>query len=384
MHFRLRWLLSGAIALLAIGPASWFAFRPHALAVRTTPIVTVYPSQQFAVVSSTGYVVAQRKATISSRAPGRLEWLGVAEGSLVKAGEVIARLDKSDVQARVEAARASVKSARAALEQAQADDRDASSSLKRTRDLIAQKSVSPSAFDAAKARADRALAGIANARAALGSAEADARTAQIAVDYTVIRAPFDGVILSKSANVGDTVTPFSSAAGAKGALVSMADVSTLEVETAIAESSLSKVRVGQPCEITLDALPDVRLRGTVSRIAATADRAKSTVMTKVRFDAIDSRVLPQMIARVSFLSQQLTAEQQNPLTAVHPDALVSRNGKTLVFVVRDGKTAEVTVIPGRAIGALTAVTGELRTGENAVLKPAPELSAGAEVKAAAK
>ncbi len=133
---------------------------------------------------------------------------------------------------------------------------------------------------------------------------------QVSVDYTQIRAPFDGVILSKSANVGDMVTPFSSAADSKGAVVSMADMSTLEVEADVSESSLAKISVGQPVEITLDALPDVRFRGRISRMVPTVDRAKATVMTKVRFDAIDPRVLPEMSAKVSFLSQDVTPEQQ--------------------------------------------------------------------------
>ena len=381
---RRKWLWLGAIVLLAIVGGSWFASQPRAITIQTTPIVTTYPSQQFVVINSTGYVVAQRKASISSKASGRLEWLGVAEGSRVKAGDIIARLDKSDVQAQVEGARANVQVARATLEQAQAEDRDAASSLKRTRDLIAQKFVSESALDAAKARADRAVAAIASAKAGIGSAEANARNAQVAVDYTVIRAPFDGIILSKSANVGDMVTPFSSAADSKGAVVSMADMSTLEVEADVSEASLSKVSVGQPTEITLDALPDVRFRGTVSRIVPTVDRAKATVMTKVRFDAIDARVLPEMSAKVSFLSQPVTAEQQKPLTAVNADALATRDGKSVVFVVRDGKTAEVNVTPGQKIGDLTAISGEVKTGEKAVLKPATDLTAGVQVKPSGK
>src|SRR5438067_13020705 len=124
------------------------------------------------------------------------------------------------------------------------------------------------------ARADRAVAGVASAKAAIVAAEATAKNAQVAVDYTRIRAPFDGIILSKSANVGDLVTPFSSAADSKGAVVSMADMTTLEVEADVAESSLSKIQVGQPAEITLDALPDARFRGSVSRMVPTVDRAK--------------------------------------------------------------------------------------------------------------
>jgi HlyD family secretion protein len=262
---RRRWPWLATIAVVAIG-GGWFVLQPRAVSVQTTRIVTAYPSQQFVVLNSTGYVVAQRKAAISSKASGRLEWLGVTEGTRVKAGELIARLDARDVAAQLDAALANVNVARAALEQAEAENRDAAVSLKR---------------------------------------------AQVAVDYTQIRAPFDGIILSRSANVGDLVMPFSSTAYSKGAVVSMADMSTLEVDAAVSESSLSKISAGQPVEITLDALPGARFRGTVSRMVPTIDRAEATVMTEVRFDAIDARVLPEMSAKVSFLSQPITAESRS-------------------------------------------------------------------------
>jgi RND family efflux transporter MFP subunit len=381
---RRRWLWLVAIAgVLGVGGA-WFFLQPRAISVQTTPIVITYPSQQFVVLNSTGYVVAQRKAAIASKASGRLEWLGVAEGSRVKAGEVIARLDSRDVAAQAAAALANVNVARAALEQARAEERDAALSLKRTQDLVKQKFVSLSALDQAVTRADRATAGVASARAALVAAEANAKNAQVAVDYTLIRAPFDGIILSKNANVGDMVTPFSSAADSKGAVVAMADMSTLEVEADVSESSLSRIRVGQPAEITLDALPDVRFRGTVSRMVPTVDRAKATVMTKVRFEAIDPRVLPEMSAKVSFLSQPVTPEEQKPLVAVHADALAQRDGRTVIFVVRENKAVEVPVTPGRKIADLTTIAGEVKSGEKAVLKPGPDLKDGALVKPAAR
>ena len=176
------------------------------------------------MLNATGYVVAQRKAAIGSKATGRLEWLGVAEGSRVKAGDVIARIDNRDVAAQAQSAEANVRAARAGLEQMLAEERDALAQLKRNQDLLAKGFVSPASVDTARARAERATAGVANARAAIGAAEAGSRNAQVSVDYTVIRAPFDGVILSKSANVGDMVTPFSSAADSKGAVVTMADM----------------------------------------------------------------------------------------------------------------------------------------------------------------
>jgi len=381
---RRRWLWPGAIVVVLVLAGAWFFLQPRAINVQTTPIVTTYPSQQFVMLNSTGYVVAQRKAAISSKASGRLEWLGVAEGTRVKAGEIIARLDSRDVSAQLDAARANVNVARAALEQTLAENRDAEASLRRTRDLIAQKFVSESALDQAKARSDRALAGVASGKAGVTAAEANARNAQVAVDYTLIRAPFDGIILSKSANVGDMVTPFSSAADSKGAVVTMADMSTLEVEADVSESSLSKISVGQPTEITLDALPDIRFAGTVSRMVPTVDRAKATVMTKVRFDLIDPRVLPEMSAKVSFLSQRVTPEQQKPLVAVNPDALAQRDGKSIVFVVRDNRAVEVPVTPGKKIADLTAIAGDVKSGEKAVLKPPPEVKDGVLVKAAAK
>jgi len=381
---RRKWWWLVALVVLAAGAGAWYALNPRSITVQTTPIVTTYPSQQFVVLNSSGYVVAQRKAAISSKASGRLEWLGVAEGSRVKAGDVIARLDARDVAAQFDSAAANIKVALAAIEQAEAENRDASASLARTQDLLKQKFVSQSALDTAKARADRAVAAVASAKASLAVAQANARNAQVAVDYTQIRAPFDGIILSKSANVGDLVTPFSSAADSKGAVVTMADMTTLEVEADVSESSLSKISVGQPAEITLDALPDARFRGTVARIVPTVDRAKATVMTKVRFDAIDPRVLPEMSAKVSFLTQQVTAAQQTPQTAVSADAFAQRDGKTLVFVVRDGKAVGVPVTTGDKIGELTAITGEVKTGEKAVLKPGTDLQTGALVKVAAK
>jgi len=381
---RRKWWWLVALVVLAAGAGAWYALNPRSITVQTTPIVTTYPSQQFVVLNSSGYVVAQRKAAISSKASGRLEWLGVAEGSRVKAGDIIARLDARDVAAQFDSAAANIKVALAAIEQAEAENRDASASLARTQDLFKQKFVSQSALDTAKARSERAVAAVASAKASLAVAQANARNAQVAVDYTQIRAPFDGIILSKSANVGDLVTPFSSAADSKGAVVTMADMTTLEVEADVSESSLSKISVGQPAEITLDALPDARFRGTVARIVPTVDRAKATVMTKVRFDAIDPRVLPEMSAKVSFLTQQVTAAQQTPQTAVSADAFAQRDGKTLVFVVRDGKAVGVPVTTGDKIGELTAITGEVKTGEKAVQKPGTDLQTGALVKVAAK
>ena len=381
---RRHWLVAGVLALAALLGGAAYVLQPRTLAVQATPIVTTYAAQQFVVLNASGYVVAQRKAAIASKATGRLEWLGVAEGSRVKAGEIIARIDNRDVVAQEQSAQASVRVARAAFDQAEAERRDARVQQARAEELFAKGFVSQASVDTAKWRTDRAVAGVANAEAAIAVAEANARNARIAVDFTQIRAPFDGVILSKSANVGDMVTPFSSATDSKGAVVTMADMSTLEVEADVAEASLAKIRVGQPCEITLDALPEMRFRGRISRMVPTVDRAKATVMTKVRFDEIDPRVLPEMSAKVAFLAQEVTPEQEKPVTAVHPGALATRGGGTVVFLVRDGVAHEVPVGAGQKIGDLTTITGAVRAGDKAVLAPPADLASGALVKIVTK
>ena len=375
------WLV---LAALVVAGALWWFLRPQVPTVQTAAVVTTFPSQQYVVLNATGYVVPQRKAAISSKATGRLDWLGVAEGSRVKAGEVIARLDNRDVVAQAQSAEANVAAAQAALAQTEADARDAAAQLRRDQDLVAKGFVSQAALDTSKARAERTAAAVANARATIRAAQATARNAQVSVDYTLIRAPFDGIILSKSANVGDIITPFSSAADSKGAVVTMADMSSLEVEADVSESSLAKVRVGQPCEITLDALSDIRFRGRISRMVPTVDRAKATVTTKVKFEAIDPRVLPEMSAKVAFLSRELDERDQQPLTAVTSDAIAERDGRSVVFVVRQDRAVAVPVQTGPKVGELTAIAGALKTGERAVVKPSPDVRDGVRVKLAGK
>jgi RND family efflux transporter MFP subunit len=379
---RRRWIVLAVLLVIIAGTAAWYVLQPRVETVQTTPIVTAFPSQQYVVLNATGYVVAQRKAAISSKATGRLEWLGVAEGSRVKAGEVIARIDNRDVVAQAQSADAAVRAARANVQQAEVERQNAQVEFRRNEELVAKSFISRSALDTAKARLDRSQALVASAQANLNASMANARNAQVAVDYTEIRAPFDGVILSKSANVGDLVTPFSSATDSKGAVVTMADMSTLEVEADVSESSLAKVRVGQPAEIVLDAMPDIRFRGHISRMVPTVDRAKATVMTKVSFDDIDPRVLPEMSAKVSFLSQEVSPAQQKPLLAVSPDAIVQRDGRSVVFVIREGRASAVPVSPGAKVGDIMAITGDVKSGDKVIMKPAPSLANGSLVKIA--
>lgn len=353
------------------------------ISVDTVTVAQAYPAQNYTLLNATGYVVAQRKAALSSKATGRLEWLGVLEGSRVKMDEVVARLENRDVAASLGQAQANVKVAQANLELGQAELLDAQASFKRTGDLLNQKFIAAASYDTAQARLNKAKATISGYTAAIAAARANAQAAQVALDQTVIRAPFDGVILTKNANVGDNITPFSSAADSKGAVVTIADMDTLEVEADVSESSLSKIRIDQPAEIQLDAFPELRLAGTVSRMVPTVDRSKATLLVKVRFVDRDPRVLPDMSAKVAFLSQAVPPADKQPVIAVQPAAIVTRDGKPVVFVVDADKVKQTAVTQGRKIGELVEVRG-LKPGQKVVLAPDAKLHDGQPVEMAKK
>jgi RND family efflux transporter MFP subunit len=379
-----RWLILGILALLLVGGVAWrMATAPVAIEVGSVSLA--FPSQGYTLLNATGYVVAQRKASVASKATGRLEWLGVREGSPVTEGEVIARLENRDVTAQMEQAAANVKVAQANLGQGEAELHEAERAYKRSEDLLRQNFVSQSAHDTASARLEKAKANIASLQAGIVASQAALRNAQVSLDQTLIRAPFTGVVLTKNANVGDNITPFSAAADTKGAVLTMADMSTLEVEADVSESNIGKVKVGQPCEIQLDALPGVRLLGNVSRLVPTVDRSKATVLVKIRFTDPDARVLPEMSAKVAFLDKEVPAAERAPRLALPAAAIAQHDGRAVAFAVRNGRAVETPVTAGGKIGDLTEIAeGALKAGDKVVLRPGDGLRDGARVVVSAK
>jgi RND family efflux transporter MFP subunit len=373
-----RWTRAAAwvlvLSAIAASVVYWRSTAP--LPVETYTVATAYPSQAYTLLNATGYVVAQRKAAVASKATGRLEWLGVREGSSVREGDVLARLENRDVTAKREQAAANVKLAQANLEQAQAELQEAERAFQRSSELLERKFVSQAAHDTAIARLEKARAAISGQRAAIAVAQANLRATQVEVEQTLIRAPFDGVVLTKNANVGDVITPFSSALGSQAAVVTMADMSTLEVEADVSESSVGKVRLEQPCEIQLDALPDARFRGVVARMVPTVDRAKATVTVKVRFVDKDPRVLPEMSAKVAFLSQELPPELRTRRTVIDPGAVVERNGRRVVYVVRDDHAIETPIEVGDKLGDWLEVVKGVEPGDKVVANPSEKLHDG--------
>ena len=375
---RKKWWIIATIIVVIGGAAVALRGGGGTQQVESGIVASAYPSQSITALNATGRVSAQRKAAVSTKATGRLEFLGVQEGSVVKAGEILARIENRDVSATLDQAQAALRAARANVEQGMAELRDAESNLKRSEDLANKNFISSASLDTAKARFDKARAAVASLNGAIGVAQANVRATSVAVEQTLIRAPFDGVVLTKNANVGDIITPFSSAADSKGAVVNMADMSTLEVEADVSETSLSKITVAQPVEIQLDAFPDLRLLGKVSRIVPTVDRSKATVLVKVEFVEKDKRILPDMSAKVSFLSRELKADERKSVIAVQPTAVVKRDGKDVLFLIDNNAAKQVTVTVGNKIGDLVQVSG-VKPGDKVVLTPSEKVKDGTTV-----
>lgn len=374
-----RWIIAGlAVLVLAILYARG-VFTP-AVNVKVATVSTSYPSQSFTLLNASGYVVAQRRAAVASKTTARLVWLGVEEGNHVKEGQIIARLENEDVTAGRNQALANLNVSLASLDQVKAEWNNAAADFEREKNLLGPGYTTKAQYDAAEARLRRARAAVEGAEATIKASRAALRGAEVALEYTLIRAPFDAVVLTKNADVGDIVTPIGAAANAKAAVVTIADKGSLQVEVDVSESNIGKVKAGQPCEIQLDALPGTRFRGEVHMIVPTADRTKATVLVKVRFLEKDRRILPEMSAKVAFLSRPVGAGERTPRTTMNPAAVVTRNGRQVVFMVRNDQAVETPVTLGQRLGDVVEVTGGVKAGERVVLTPPAKLKDGSPIK----
>ncbi len=375
--------IAGAVFMVLILIILGFTgvFSP-ATKVDTATVSLVYPSQTFTLLNASGYVVPQRKAAVAAKVTGRIIALYVEEGSRVKKDQIIARLEGDDVAAQRDQAQANLEVSRQNLEQAKAELADAKASFEREKSLLAQEFTTRAAFDTAEARNKKATAFVNSAEASIKASSAALKAANVAVDYTLIRAPFDAIVLTKNADIGDIVTPIGAAANAKAAVVTIADLGSLQVEADVSESNLKEIKVGQPTEIQLDAVPDTRFKGAIHMIVPTADRTKATVMVKVKFLAIDQRILPEMSAKVAFLSREVSSDEQKPRLAVSHKALKQRNGTATVFLVKGSRVDEVKVTTGPQLGDMIEINDGLKAGEKIVINPPGNLKDGSRIKLA--
>jgi RND family efflux transporter MFP subunit len=379
-----RYLLLSVALLLIILLAILYlkGVLKRAVEVQVTAVQRIYPAQTFTLLNASGYVVAQRKAAVASKTTGRLVSLAVEEGNRVKKGEIIARLENDDAKAARDRAVADVRVARFNLEQSQAELDDAALDYNRKKELVEKEIIARSQFDAAEARYRKAKASVAAHQAALRASQAGLREAEVSLEYAIIRAPFDAVVLTKNADIGDIVTPIGAAADAKAAVVSIADMSSLQVEVDVSESNIEQIKVGQPCEIQLDAFPNDRFRGVVHMIVPTADRSKASILVKAAFIDKDPRILPEMSAKVAFLSRRVTAEEEKPLKALPSMAVVNRDGETLVFVVQNNRALKTPVHLGRHLDTMVEILDGVEVGDQVAIAPLDKIKNGVKVRVA--
>ncbi|MEK6303703.1 MAG: efflux RND transporter periplasmic adaptor subunit [Acidobacteriota bacterium] len=362
------------------------------------------------ILTATGYVVADRKAAVSPKISGRLEYLGVDTGSRVHTGQIIARLEHRDFDAQLEDARgnlanlqasgaqaeAELAQARATLAQAQANQRKTGLDLARQTRLFADGVTSKSDLDNATAQANVDEQQVKAMEASIRAAQSkiDSMTAQIRssrariqwgeaqIEYSNIRSPFEGLVISKDAEVGETVAPaIFGGANTRGSVVTIVDPNTLEVEADINESSIGKITPGLQAEITLDALGNEKLPGETRKILPTADRQKATVKVKVRFLNIDPRILPDMSAKVTFLQKaESAATDQRSRVTVPKSAVSQRDGKSVVLVLINGTVQQQTITVGGDLGDRVEVKQGLAGGETVIVRGGENLTDGTRVR----
>ena len=319
-------------------------------------------------ITANGYVVARTKASVAAKIAGRMEYLGVHEWSVVRRGEVIARLESADQQAALRSARANVGQIAAQLGQARRD-------LERATALAAQNVLSAVELENTRTRAEVL-------EAQLNASHALVQQAEVNVENTRVRAPFDGTVLRKDAEVGEIVAPSSAGGGlTRTAIVTMADLATLEVEVDVNEAYIAQIRSAQPARITLDAYPDTSFAGRVRQVVPTADRQKATVQVKVSILDRDPRILPEMGARVLFVRGDGATAAAAPRRVTVPAAALVRSGSTTsVWIVENGRVASRPVDTGPEHDGRVEVRSGLSGGESVVLRPPPGLKDGARVR----
>ncbi len=380
---RIKWLIAVG-TLAALGITVWFLMPSFKTVkqVNAVSVMVLSPGQSSGVLTASGYIVPQRKASVASKGTGRLVYLGVEEGDKVKQGQVIARLEDNDVQAQLDQANANMVVARAQLDQAEADLEKAQKEYERNESFWKSKIITDSDFELIKSQYKSSVARVASAKANVAAYDAAIKAAQVQIENTVIRAPFDGTVLTKNADVGEIVAPFAAGANSRGNVVTIADMGSLQLEADVSESNIERVKINQPCEITLDAFPDKHYRGEVWKIVPTADRAKATILTKVRFIDIDNKVLPEMSAKVTFMSEAVTDSLMNakPKLMIPVSALLERNGSKAVFVVMNDEIIEKVLLLGERSADKIEVLGGLNAGDKIVNSPAADLKSGDKIK----
>jgi RND family efflux transporter MFP subunit len=353
-----------------------------------------------AVLNASGYVTARRRATVSSKVTGKVLEIFVEEGKAVRQGQVLARLDDSQLRAMLKVDQAQLNAAKRATTENEARLREAELTLGRRQQLVKDKVISRAELDSAEAEVESLKARIAMAQQQVEVAETQVAARQTDLADMVVRAPFDGIAISKDAQPGEMISPVSAGGGfTRTGICTIVDMSSLEVEVDVSESYINRVKPGQPVEVVMDAYPDWRIPSKVITTVPSADRQKATVRVRIGFDPstysgspragsrgdqLDPRILPDMSVKVSFLDEKpapaVAGEAARPRLLVPKGAVRTVDGTAVVFVVRGERVERRAVKTGANDGELIEVISGLSAGDRVVSEGAATLSDGARVK----
>lgn len=371
-----------AVVLLASGVAAWFYLKPA-----TTPEVRSAAAREISskaantVLNASGYVTARRQATVSSKFTGKVKEVLIEEGMRVEEGQVLARLDDSNLKTSYALAEAQLQSAKTALEETRALLVEARSNYQRTLNLVERGLSSQAEMDRARAQADSLAAQLERKQADVTVAEKQLDVYRQELDDTVIRAPFAGVVVAKNAQPGEMISPISAGGGfTRTGIGTIVDMSSLEIEIDVNEAYINRVEAGQKVVATLDAYPDWSIPSHVIAIIPTADRQKATVEVRVGFDELDPRILPDMGVKVAFQEAGVPATSASAGVVIPQTAIIEESGRQYVLLVADQVVERRAIATAAERGKDIIVTSGLSAGEKVIINPPAGLKSGDRVK----
>ncbi len=375
-------LLALAAALFA--GARWFGDEPES---RLPPYEFATASRpgaaSDAVLDASGYVVARRVATVSSKVTGRVEAVFIEEGQQVEAGELMAQLDTSSIQVQFDLAASQLESARRNLAETRVRLAEAERQLERTRRLRGDKLVSEAALDEAESEVAALKARLAATVSQVDVARRSLAVQEQALEDLAIRAPFAGVVISKNAQPGEMISPVSAGGGfTRTGIGTIVDMDSREIEVDVNEAYINRVSPGQRVVATLDAYNDWDIPATVINIVPTADRQRATVKVRIAFDSLDPRILPDMGVKVRFLDATLADRDEGPKpqALVPGDALRPENGRDYVWIVRNGELERRAVTTGGRRGGSVEILAGVAPGDRVITRANVELNEGDKVR----
>jgi len=373
------WLLLVVLLAAAGGVAWWWMSRERTIPVETVSVATRQAGTQASVLNATGYVTARRRATVSSKITGKVVQVNIEEGMAVREGQVLARLDDETHRAAVALAEAQAEAARRAVNESEVRLVEAKITFDRVSTLVKAGYSTAAEVDAARAAVDSLGARIQAAREQVRVAERQVALERTNLDNTIIRAPFNGVAISKDAQPGEMVSPVSAGGGfTRTGIGTIVDMGSLEIEVDVNESYINRVTPNQGVTAVLDAYPDWQIPGRVITTVPTADRQKATVLVRIAFNELDPRILPDMGVKVTFLRDKEDGAPAARAVTLVPKAAIKIEGKqSYVFVVAGDRADRRAITTGGTDGDRIEVIAGLNTGERVIVSPPPELATGA-------